>query len=84
MQQFVAAFNDVLKTLNDLRGQTLSDEQILSHLNILLVAGHEAVARLIADGLKPKRRAAPATLPSLSTASRVINKFKSGRFIRIR
>jgi cytochrome P450 len=35
----------------DDRGQSLSDEQILAHVNILLVAGHETTTTLAAQGL---------------------------------
>ena len=38
-----------------------------------------ASARLIAEGLRCRRRAAPATLPSASSTSRVNSKFRSGR-----
>ncbi|MNT58344.1 hypothetical protein D3C72_1957720 [compost metagenome] len=43
-----------------------------------VVARSRAKARLMADGLRRKRRAARATLPSSSKASRVISRLRSG------
>jgi hypothetical protein len=43
-----------------------------------VVSRSRASARLIADGLSRRRRAARATLPSASSTSRVSSRFKSG------
>ena len=44
-----------------------------------VVSRRRASARLMAEGLRPSRRAAPATLPSSRRTSRVASRLKSGR-----